>query len=210
MLLYKSLESMVVMMSVASQWREDEVKVRDHRGERGLTPGGGNCLAINDWRSEGSPVGSNSRGGSKFHRAEKLCRRSRDENAERHMGFTVCASKAQWVAPSDPILATLACCVAGRLSALKRGLISPLFSAAAHHVYYNKLLWTTPTKFADTLRHGLLSKGYLCSIVIKDDALTKFENILSSKDPPTDYEQYKVALEWAISNQWMPCFTNEV
>uniref|UniRef100_A0A915JXC9 Uncharacterized protein n=1 Tax=Romanomermis culicivorax TaxID=13658 RepID=A0A915JXC9_ROMCU len=34
-------------------------------------------VAINDRRSEGKPVGGSSRGGNKFHRAEKLCRRNR-------------------------------------------------------------------------------------------------------------------------------------
>uniref|UniRef100_A0A915JL89 Uncharacterized protein n=1 Tax=Romanomermis culicivorax TaxID=13658 RepID=A0A915JL89_ROMCU len=56
------------------------------------------------------------------------------------MGFTVSALNAQWVAPSDAVLATLARCVAGRLLALKHGLISPLFSTPAHHVYYNKAI----------------------------------------------------------------------
>uniref|UniRef100_A0A915ILE1 Uncharacterized protein n=1 Tax=Romanomermis culicivorax TaxID=13658 RepID=A0A915ILE1_ROMCU len=46
-------------------------------GESGFTPRGGNSVAINDEQSEGKPVGGNGRGGNKFHRAEKSCRRSR-------------------------------------------------------------------------------------------------------------------------------------
>uniref|UniRef100_A0A915I6A5 Uncharacterized protein n=1 Tax=Romanomermis culicivorax TaxID=13658 RepID=A0A915I6A5_ROMCU len=55
----------------------DEVKVCDRSGERGLTLGGGSCVAIKEGWSEGNPVGGNGRGGSKFHRAEKSCQRGR-------------------------------------------------------------------------------------------------------------------------------------
>uniref|UniRef100_A0A915JU05 Uncharacterized protein n=1 Tax=Romanomermis culicivorax TaxID=13658 RepID=A0A915JU05_ROMCU len=51
--------------------------VCEQSGERGFTPRGGNCGAINDGWLEGRPVGGSSRGGNKFHRAEKLCRHNR-------------------------------------------------------------------------------------------------------------------------------------
>uniref|UniRef100_A0A915I6Y4 Uncharacterized protein n=1 Tax=Romanomermis culicivorax TaxID=13658 RepID=A0A915I6Y4_ROMCU len=51
--------------------------VFDRSGERGFTPGGDSCIAIKEGQSEGNPVGGNDLGGSKFHRAEKSCRRSR-------------------------------------------------------------------------------------------------------------------------------------
>uniref|UniRef100_A0A915L745 Anoctamin dimerisation domain-containing protein n=1 Tax=Romanomermis culicivorax TaxID=13658 RepID=A0A915L745_ROMCU len=57
--------------------REDEVYVCDRSGERGFTPRGGSCVAINDGGSEGKPVGGSGRSGNKFHWAEKSCRHNR-------------------------------------------------------------------------------------------------------------------------------------
>uniref|UniRef100_A0A915HPZ9 Uncharacterized protein n=1 Tax=Romanomermis culicivorax TaxID=13658 RepID=A0A915HPZ9_ROMCU len=41
---------------------------------------------------------------------------------------------------------------------------------------------------------------------LRGDALTKFKNISNSDDPPMNYEQLKVALEWAFPNQWGALF----
>uniref|UniRef100_A0A915KQZ8 Uncharacterized protein n=1 Tax=Romanomermis culicivorax TaxID=13658 RepID=A0A915KQZ8_ROMCU len=38
---------------------------------------GSSCIAINNGRAEGNPVGGSGPGGNKFHRAEKSCRCSR-------------------------------------------------------------------------------------------------------------------------------------
>uniref|UniRef100_A0A915I5C8 Uncharacterized protein n=1 Tax=Romanomermis culicivorax TaxID=13658 RepID=A0A915I5C8_ROMCU len=66
------------MDAAAKGQRDDDVYVCDPSGERGFTPRGGNCVAINDRRSEGKPVGGSGPGGNKFHRAEKSCGRNRD------------------------------------------------------------------------------------------------------------------------------------
>uniref|UniRef100_A0A915HK53 Uncharacterized protein n=1 Tax=Romanomermis culicivorax TaxID=13658 RepID=A0A915HK53_ROMCU len=46
-------------------------------GERGLTPRGGNCVAINNGWSDGKPVGGSGCGGNKFHWARKSCQHNR-------------------------------------------------------------------------------------------------------------------------------------
>uniref|UniRef100_A0A915KYY5 Secreted protein n=1 Tax=Romanomermis culicivorax TaxID=13658 RepID=A0A915KYY5_ROMCU len=63
-----------VVGGIAAGRQSVGLRTQQHKG---LMSGGGSCVPIKERLSEGSPVGSNGRGGNKFHWAEKSCQHSR-------------------------------------------------------------------------------------------------------------------------------------